>query len=157
MDVGFGVLDVDFGVGHVQIAAEDHGLFLFQPLQIGQKSVLPLHAVGQAGQTVLGIGGVHGDEKEVRELQGDHPALMVKFVDADAIPHGQRLLPGEYRRAGIALLFGVIPVLMIARQLQRDLPGLQLGFLEAENVRVQGVERVLKSLAHHGPQAVHIP
>ena len=45
--VGLGVLDVDLGVRHVQVAAEDHRLFRVQSPQIRPEIVLPVHAVVQ--------------------------------------------------------------------------------------------------------------
>ena len=55
--IGAGVLQVDLLVGHVQIAAEDHRLFPIQLREVGAEVVLPLHAVVDALEAVLGVGG----------------------------------------------------------------------------------------------------
>ena len=54
--VGAGVLQVNILMGHVQISAQDHRLFAVQVFQVGAQVVLPLHAVVNAGQLVLGVG-----------------------------------------------------------------------------------------------------
>ena len=58
---------------------------------------------------------------------------------------------------GITFLFCVIPVRSVAGELQVQLTFLHLGFLNAEEVCVKGLEDVCKALACHGPQAVNVP
>ena len=63
----------------------------------------------------------------------------------------------EDRGAGVALLIGITPVALIAREIQLDLPGLKLGLLQAEEVGVQAPEDILKAFFTYGAQAVNIP
>ena len=46
---------------------------------------------------------------------------------------------------------------MITGKLQLCLTGLQLRFLQAEEVSIQVLKHLGEVLPHHGPQAVHIP
>ena len=57
MDVS-GVLQVELLMGHVEIAAQHHRLLFVQLHEVGSEVVLPLHPVVDAGQLVLGVGGV---------------------------------------------------------------------------------------------------
>jgi hypothetical protein len=43
--VGFRIGKVEFGVRHVEIAAEDHRLFLFKFFEIAKKLAVPLLAI----------------------------------------------------------------------------------------------------------------
>ena len=156
-DVLLGVFQVDLLVGHVHIAADDHGLCPVQLLQIGAEVVLPAHPVVQALQLVLGVGGVDADQEEVPIFQGHRPALGVMLRDAQVIAHGEGLAFGKDDRAGIALLFRVAPVALIAGEIQLDLPGLELGLLQADEIRLEAAENVLEALLLHGPQTVHVP
>ena len=71
--------------------------------------------------------------------------------------HGQGDVLGEYRRAGIALFVRIMPVLIVAGQLQLNLPLLKLGFLDAEKVRILLGKKCLKALFPACPQAVYVP
>ena len=75
----------------------------------------------------------------------------------DSIGNGKRLFFCENSCPGIALLYRIIPVLMIARQLQGDLSFLQLALLDTENIRVRFLKKFHKALAHTGSQAIYIP
>ena len=57
-----------------------------------------------------------------------------------AVADGQGSLFCENGSAGIALLFGVVPELLIAGQIQADLAFLEFGLLEAEEVGSFGIE-----------------
>ena len=46
-DVGLGIREVNLGVRHVEVAAEDHGLFLLQLFQVAQKILVPNLTVWQ--------------------------------------------------------------------------------------------------------------
>lgn len=48
-------------------------------------------------------------------------------------------------RAGVAFFLGVIPVLVVARQIKCDLSFLQLGFLDAEKIGICGMKIIEKS------------
>lgn len=82
---------------------------------------------------------------------------MVMCIDAHAVRYGEGMLPCKYCRAAVAFFVGVIPILFIAGKSQVDLPFLQFGFLQAENIGVQGVEGIHKSFFYSGAEAVDIP
>jgi hypothetical protein len=60
-------------------------------------------------------------------------------------------------RSGIALLFRIIVILMIAFQLQIYLSFGDLGLLQAEGICVRFLEKVQKALLQAGPKAIHVP
>jgi len=47
--------------------------------------------------------------------------------------------------------------LLIAGKGKIDLPGLELGLLQAEEVRIQSGKALLKTLFHAGAQTVYVP
>ena len=100
--------------------------------QVLAEVVFPFHAVRQAGQFALGIGRIAGHEVVFREFQGDQASFVVVLVDAHAVADGQGRQAGEDGRAAVAFAVGIVPVLFIARQVQVDLAGLELCFLQAE-------------------------
>ena len=142
---------------HVQIAAEHDRLFSFQRFEIGKECILPAHAVFQPLEPILGIGRIAGYQIELRHFQRQHTTLVIKLIHANAIAHAQRLLPGKDGHTGIALFLRAVPILLIARQVQFNLPRLQLGLVQAESIRVQLCEGVHKALALCRAQAVYIP
>ena len=144
-------------MGDVQIAAVYDGLFLIQRADVGEKSVLPLHAVVEAHQTVARIRHIDRYEIIVGEFKSYHSALAVVLGDAEIVAHGQGRAAGEYRRAGVALALGVIPILMIAVELQLDLTGLHLCLLQAKYIGVELCEALIEILAEAGSDAVYIP
>ena len=155
--VGVGVLQVDFLVGDVHVAADYHALALLKAAEVLPEGVFPLHAVGEAAQAVLGIGGIDVHQVETGHFEGDHAALGVVLRDADAVRHAEGLLAGVDAGAGVAFLFGVIPIGGVAEELQIQLAGLQFGLLKADEIGVKTIENIGKSLACNGPQAVYVP
>ena len=77
--------------------------------------------------------------------------------DAYAVGNAQRLLFGKKRRTGIALLFRIIPVLVIPLKRQVNLSRLELGLLNTENIRIRFLKKVHKSFIHTGTKSVYIP
>ena len=116
-------------MGDVQVAGVDHRLLRVQCFQVGEQVGLPLHPVVNALELLLGVGGVAADEEKALKFQRDESSLVVVRVDTHAVTHRQRLLAGEHRRAGIALLVRAVPELFVAGQLQFELAGLQFGLL----------------------------
>src|SRR5258706_241517 len=53
VDVGLGVGEVNFSVGHVEIATENHRLFLFELLKVAKKVQVPLLAVSETREFAL--------------------------------------------------------------------------------------------------------
>ena len=72
-------------MGDVQVAAYHHPLAGGEAVQIGPEIIFPAHPVVQAAQAVLAVGNVHAYQEEIFHFQGDHAALVVVFVDADAV------------------------------------------------------------------------
>ena len=110
---------------------------------MGQEGVLPGHAVVQALEAILGVGGVAADQIEGVKLGGDHPPLVVVLLDPQAVGHRQGFGLGKDRHTGVALLLGAVPELVVAGHFQPvGLAGvvLELGLLQAEDIRVQGLE-----------------
>ena len=155
--VRLGVLEVDFFMGHVEVAADDDRLVPVQFQQVLAEVVFPFHAVRQAGQFALGIGCIAGHEVVFREFQGDQAPFVVVLVDAHTVADGQGRQAGEDGRAAVAFAVGIVPVLFIARQVQVYLAGLELRFLQAEDVGVEGLERIHEAFLHDSPQAVDVP
>ena len=144
-------------MGHVQVPAEDHGLDLVQLAQVLAEIVLPDHPVVDALQAPLGVGSVAAHQVEALIFCGDDPALVAVDVVPEAVSHRQGLRPGEDGGAGVALLIGVVPVHVVAGELQLHLALLDLGLLEAVHVRPQGLAGLQKALFQTGPQAVDVP
>ena len=109
-DVGLGIGEVQFGVRDVEVAAEDHRLFLFQLLEVGEEIPVPLLPVGQAGQIALGIGHIDIDEEEALGLGGEHAAFLVVLDDTQVRGNGKRAVFDEDGSAGVAALLGAVPI-----------------------------------------------
>ena len=63
-------------------------------------------------------------------------------LDAHAVTDLQRRLPCKDRRPGIAFLLGIVPILLIARQVQLYLPRLAFTLLDAEDIRIRFPEKI---------------
>ena len=144
-------------MGHVQVPAVHHRLCFVQTLEIVQQIVLPLHAVADAGQLALGVGGVAVHQPELGIFQGDEPPLVVMLLHIHAVGDGQGLRPGKNGGARVSLLVRRIPELMVTGQLHLRLPPLHFGLLEADKIGVQRQHRFRKPFFQAGPQAVHVP
>ncbi|MOA46846.1 hypothetical protein D3C78_1694120 [compost metagenome] len=57
--IGFGVFNIDFHMGDIQIAANDNRLLKLQLVQIVQKTIFPLQAKRQSGQVPPGVGRIN--------------------------------------------------------------------------------------------------
>ena len=155
--VGLRVFQVDFLMSHVEVAAKNHRLFGIELLEVGSKVVFPLHAIVESAQFVLRVRHIGGHQIEVGHLKRDYASLVVVKVDADAIAHAQRCVAGEDCRARIAFFVGIVPIRLIALEVQVKLSGLHFGFLKAEEVGIELLECVLKSFSHTGTKPVHVP
>ena len=155
--VGLRILDVDLGVGHVQVTAEDDRLFRVQLQQVGPERIFPGHAVVQPLQAVLTVGRVAVDQIEAGIFQRQHPALVVVLLPADAGGHGQRGRFAPAGRAGVALFLGGVGVLGVALGGKISLPRLHLGLLHREDVGIQRRKACGKIVGQAGPQAVDVP
>ena len=59
--------------------------------------------------------------------------------------------------SGIARLLGIVPIGLVAGKFQIDLPRLQFGFLQADEICVQAHKDIGEALPRHGPEAIYIP
>ena len=155
--VGAGVFQVNVLMRHIQISAKNDRLFGVKLLQVAAQVILPLHTVVDARQLVLGVGYIEVDEVEIRVFQRDGAALMVMDILVQAVPHAERRCFGPDRRAGVALFIGAVDVLGVALGRKVGLPGLHFRLLNAEKVRVQRAEHILKAFFKAGAQTVDIP
>ena len=144
-------------MGHIEIAAVDHRLRLIQLHQIVPQIVLPLHAVVQPGQLVLGVGRVAAHQIEFRVFRRNDPSLVAVDLLAEVIGNREGRLPGKHGGAGIARLVGAVPVAFIARQVEFRLFRAHLRLLQADHICVRKGAEVQKALAETGPQAVDVP
>ena len=155
--VGLGVLQVYFLMGHVHVAADDDRLFGIELLQVVLEIVFPMHAVVEAAEAVLGVGRIDVDEVEVGHLERDDAPFVVVLIDADAVGNRQRLMAGEDGCSGVAFLVGGVPVALVAIELEVELSGLHLRFLQAEEVGIQLAEGVAEAFSLAGAQPVDVP
>ena len=151
------VFQVDFLMGHVEVAAYDDGFLGLQLLEELQKVVLPLHAVVEPPQTVLRVGGIAGDEIEVVEFECDDAPLVVVDVDAHAVGDAQGVDAGEDGCSGVSFFLGIVPIAFIALEGDVCLSGLEFCFLQAEAVGIECAETFFKAFFAAGTQAVDIP
>src|ERR1700678_2807746 len=170
--IGLGIGQVELGVRHIQIAAENDRLLLFQLLAIGEKGRIPVFETQrQAAEVILGVWRVDRHHVEPVELRRHDPAFLggvaLQLVGkgearrecfGKTVDHGQRFLLGEDRRARIALLHGGIPILAIIGQVDLELPALGLGLLQTDDVGPVFVKKRLEySLFEHRPNTVDVP
>ena len=166
--VGFGVLDVDFLVRHVHVATDEHGLRLVQSLEVEAEGVVPGHALGEALESVLRVGGVDGDDVELGVFECDDASLGEHLTPVAVGEGGDDVLGqtqgnGEGRvlgvdgGAGVAFPLGVVPVGLVAGEGEVELPCLHLGLLQTKEIRVERGEGLRETLAAHGAESVYIP
>ena len=122
--VGLRIFEVDFAVRHIKVAAEHNGLSCFQVFEVGTQVLVPLLAIVEAAQAVLGIGHVGRHEVEVFVLGRNDAALVVVKVNAQTIGNAQRMAAREYCSARIAFFSGLVPIGFVALQGQVNLSSL---------------------------------
>ena len=111
----------------------------------------------QALEAVLGVGGIAGDKVEMLEFQGDQPPLPVQRFVPEPVGNGQGRLLREDGGAGVALLLGAAPELLVTRRIHHQLPRLHFCLLQAEAIGVGAAEEIIEALLHAGAQAVDVP
>ena len=91
LSVGFGIGQVDFGVGNIQVAAEYDRLLDFKLFDVSEEINIPLEraVVEAAGALVLvmvlRVGCVNGDEIVVIEFCRNDASLLVVLFDSKAV------------------------------------------------------------------------
>ena len=156
--VGFGIGQIDFLVGHIEVARHQHRFVPLQGLDKSEESGIPGKTVGQAGQFRLGVGRVDADDITTRVFQGDHAAFVVMLREADAVQYRERRMFGEDTGAAVAGFGGAVPEPVIAGE-PPEVDGLRVdfGFLEEQEVRLLGVDKIGETLAHDGAEAIDVP
>ena len=158
LHVRFGMREIDLGVRHIQVTAENDGLSPFQFAEEAQENDVPLLAIGQAAEVALGIGDVDVHDKKVLKLRGEHAAFVIVFRDTDVRRDFQWAEAGEDGRAGITLAAGAVPIRGVVRRPKLfDVVRLALGFLQAKNIGLLGLEKFEKVFAQHGAEAIDVP
>ena len=79
------------------------------------------------------------------------------FFNSHAVSDRQGLFFCENGSAGVTFFLRVIPVLVIAGEVQINLALLQLTFLNTEQVRIGFLEEIKEALCDTGTQAIHVP
>lgn len=110
--VGFGVGEVDFLVGDVEVAADDDGFFFCEFGEVVAEFGVPMFiAIGEAGEAVLGVRDVGVDEDEFFEFGGHGAAFLgVEVVTWELEFDADGLDFGEDGGAGVAFFIGVVEV-----------------------------------------------
>ena len=154
--VGLGVFEVDFLVSNVHVSADDNGFLFIQPLEVHAEILFPAHAVHQPRQAALTVGRIDRDEIKRIVFECNQPPFVVVQLTAHAVLNGKRLLFGENRRTGIALLFRRIKEFQITRRGNLRLPGLHFGFLQTEEIGVLLRKIITEALRQAGAQTVDV-
>ena len=147
-------------MGHIHIAANQYRLVGLEFLEKIVESPVPLLAIVQAEEFRSGIGRIDIDQKEVRELRGDHPPFGVVLGKAEAVMHCQGRNAGGYGRTGIPFALGRMSVEFVPQHAFEGLLHLfriGLGLLKTQYVGIAVVQKSVKVLFHHGADAVHVP
>lgn len=156
--VGLGIGEIDLGMGDVEVAAKDDGLFAFQFFEVTEEIAVPFLAVREALEFALGVRDVNVDEKEIIVLGGDDAAFGIVFGHFDAIGHGEGARAREDDGAGVTFLLRGIPIRGVMRGPELlDIFGRGFGFLETKNIGRLRSQVFQKIFPQHGAEAIHIP
>src|SRR5439155_14580373 len=107
---------INFGVRHVEITAENHRLAALELLEVTQKVAVPLLAISEPGKLALRVRHINIHQEEVGKLGREHAAFVVMARVADALSDVDRAGPGEYRRAVVTFLLRRVPIGGIGRR-----------------------------------------
>ena len=155
--VCFRIFQVNFLMCHIKVTTNDNRFLFIQFQQIAAEIILPLHAIIQTGQPILRVWRINRYQIKVFQLQCNHTPLMIVLLLRQTVRHTQRLLFTENSRSRVAFFLRTVPVLVITRQIQFQLPSLHFCFLQTEKICIHFMEKIHKSFSHTGPQAVYIP
>ncbi len=156
--VWFWPREVELGVSHIQVPAEDHRLSLLEFLAMRQESRVPgVVTEIDPFQAILGIGGVDGDEVKVFILRRDDaafgeavaPSVVDKIFSfltffTQSIDYTQRFGLTKDRRARVAFFLSRVPVLFILFKVYLDLLFVGFGLLDTEHIWVMCFEKILQ-------------
>ena len=74
-------------MGDIEIATKDDRLAEFKILAVLKEVSIPLLAIGESAQLVLGVGSVDGDEMKIGKLSCDNTPFGVVLLDANAVAY----------------------------------------------------------------------
>src|SRR6185437_9509774 len=105
--VGLGIGEIELGVRHIQVAAENDRLAPFELAAVGEEGRIPVAEPQlQAAQVILRIGGIDGDEGESLEFRSDQAPLL-RGIALQLIREAK--LARERLRETIGELQGLLP------------------------------------------------
>jgi len=157
-----GTGQINRAVSGVHVPAEDDRAPLgAQPLGVVQEGGLVGHLEGNAAVIARAIGEVRADQHEVAVVGDDCAPFLVVLRDAQPDLHVARRDLAVERHAAVALLDRrprpkAVVAVRVAQRLV-NLVGLRFGLLQAEHVRLNGVNPRQQSLAVRGTNPVHVP
>lgn len=155
-DIGFGVLEINLLFCYIQVAAQDHRFYGIKLNHISAQSILKFHAVVDAGKSFLGIRGVAGDEIKIFKFCSDDSAFVCVFsVDTEC--DRQRSSFAEDSCAGITFLFCAVEILAVSFGIKICLARLHFGFLQAEDIGIDLIEKIRKAFFQAGAESIDIP
>ena len=142
---------------HIQIAAHHDRLLRIECQKVVTERIVPCHSIVQAAQTVLRVGHISRNEVEIFKFQRHCATFVVMLLNAQAVSHAQGADAREDSRAGIAFLFGIVPITFVALKFEVDLSFLQLRFLQAKAVSVELSKDFFKTFLAASSEAVDVP
>ena len=158
--VALPVFQVDFMVGDIPVAADDH--FASQRLQCQQVRQEQFHEA-ELGFLALGTGrtggAVHGNDGQVAKITAHVAAFGIEFGAAEADMHGVRFHLAVHARAGVTLFLGIVEMAMVAvrvEEFRRHVGQLRLQFLHADEIGCLRAHPVEKAFFGGGTDAVQI-
>src|ERR1044072_1212988 len=85
--IGPGIRQVQFGVRHIEVTAEDDRFYLFKFLEVAEEITVPLAPVRESREFLPGIGNIDVHQEKVGVLGGDHAAFVVVLGAVHALSH----------------------------------------------------------------------
>ena len=160
--VPFGVPDVVFGVGDVEVSNHDHGVVCFEPRrQPCPPCVHPALLVRLALRPASAVGQVGVDTDQFTVAGHEDASFDVGVVFAPGESGKHILFEGAERGdAGVALLFRGMKVNRMAfrpRPILRQLLFQNARFLQHQHVRTNGLDPSIDALPNGGAEAIDVP
>ena len=152
---------IDGPVCGIDITAQDDVLLLFADrVQRVQAGVVEIHFVLQTLGPLTAVGEVDVHQHEIGVMGHDDPALIVEFFDAEPRIDAFGLDLAVQGRAAVALSLAGTEETFVAVDVQQfigQLFGVGLGLLQAQDIRLFGVEPLEKVLLQDRPNPIDIP
>jgi hypothetical protein len=156
--VRLGIGEVELGVRHIEITAEDDRLLAIELLEATQEIAVPLLAVSKPGELAFRVRDINIDEREVRVFGHEDASFTIVLRATNATRDLDRTGFTEYGGAGVTLLLRDIPVRGITRRPKLfDIVRSGFCFLETEDVGFFFGKVIEEVFAQHGPQSIDVP